>query len=203
MQTRAVVGMTEHRELAGMGEEAQQQRLLQIGTAGEDLEVGLPALGPRSSDEVGTPAAVLLVIEVLEQPQVCSESLISSGHDSPLRYGADWSTMNGAAGGPSTVRIPGGLGMLSPIRTSPLPATVTPVLASGPITSGYGTPQTELTIKQMEPAVARGMPFAAMNGGRIIKTVPESGGPEAPGLTITIAPIVTGDPGIRGSFLRR
>jgi len=51
-------------------------------------------------------------------------------------YGGDWSLMNGAAGGPSIVRIPGGLGMLSPMRTNARPLTVTPVLANGPITSG-------------------------------------------------------------------
>ena len=94
------------------------------------------------------------------------------------------------------VRIPGGLGMLSPTRTSACPLTLTPVLASGPITNGYGNPQTELIIRQMEPEVASGIPPAVMTGGRTTKMVPVSGGPEAPGVTMTIAPILTGGPGI-------
>src|SRR5712691_9923958 len=104
--------------------------------------------------------------------------------------------MNGAAGGPRIVRMPGGLGMLSPMRTSACPLTLTPVLANGPITSGYGKPQTELIIRQMEPDVASGIPLAVMNGGSTTRMAPVSGGPDAPGLTITEHPIVTGDPGI-------
>ena len=104
--------------------------------------------------------------------------------------------MNGAAGGPRIVSIPGGLGMLSPIRTSALPVTLTPVLANGPITNGYGKPQTEFTIMQIEPAVASGIPLAVMTGGMTAMMVPVSGGPDAPGLTITIAPMLTGGPGI-------
>ena len=108
--------------------------------------------------------------------------------------------MKGAAGGPRIVRIPGGLGMLSPIRTNAWPVTVTPVLASGPITSGYGNPQTELIMRHMEFEVARGIPPAVIAGGRTTRIAPVSGGPDAPGETITEQPIVTGDPGI--SFLK-
>ena len=104
--------------------------------------------------------------------------------------------MNGAAGGPRMVSIPGGVGMLSPILTRALPVTLTPVLAKGPITSGYGKPQTEFTIMQIEPAVASGIPLAVMTGGMTAMMVPVSGGPDAPGLTITIAPMLTGGPGI-------
>src|SRR5262245_23728917 len=103
--------------------------------------------------------------------------------------------MNGAAGGPRIVITPGGVGMLSPILTSAFPLTLTPVLANGPITSGYGKPQTELIIMQIEPAVASGNPLARMNGGRTAMIVPVSGGPDAPGLIMTIAPMLTGGPG--------
>jgi hypothetical protein len=104
--------------------------------------------------------------------------------------------MYGAAGGPKIVRIPGGLGMLSPIRTKASPPTVIPVLASGPITIGYGNPQTELIMRHKEPAVAKGIPPAVTTGGRISMIVPISGGPDAPGVTVTMQPIVTGGPGI-------
>jgi len=49
---------------------------------------------------------------------------------------------------------------------------------------------------QIEPLVARGNPFAMMNGGKTAMIVPVSGGPDAPGLTITIVPMLTGGPGI-------
>lgn len=103
--------------------------------------------------------------------------------------------MNGAAGGPRIVSIPGGVGILSPILTSALPVTLTPVLANGPITSGYGKPHTELIIMQIEPAVASGIPLAVMTGGMTAMMVPVSGGPDAPGLIMTIAPMLTGGPG--------
>jgi hypothetical protein len=61
---------------------------------------------------------------------------------------------------------------------------------------GYGIPDNELTIRQMEPDVARGNPLAVINGGRIVMIVPVSGGPAAPGVITTAAPIVTGGPGI-------
>ena len=77
--------------------------------------------------------------------------------------------------------MPGGVGMLSTIRTSARPLTRTPVLASGPIISGYGTPLTELIIMQIEPLVANGIPPAVMNGGSTVMIVPLSGGPAAPG----------------------
>jgi hypothetical protein len=93
--------------------------------------------------------------------------------------------MYGAAGGPRMERMPGGDGMKSPTRTSGCPATDTPVLASGPITSGYGKPQTELIIKHSEPEVANGIPPAVMKGGNMPRIVPVSGGPEAPGVTTT------------------
>jgi hypothetical protein len=82
------------------------------------------------------------------------------------------------------------------MRTSAFPPTLTPVLASGPMTNGYGNPQTELIIMQIEPLVARGIPLARITGGRTATIVPVSGGPDAPGLTITIAPMLTGDPGM-------
>src|SRR5712692_7846740 len=47
------------------------------------------------------------------------------------------------------------------------------------------------------------MPLAVMNGGRITRMLPVSGGPDAPGLTITIVPIVTGGPGIAAPLLFR
>jgi hypothetical protein len=49
---------------------------------------------------------------------------------------------------------------------------------------------------QIEPAVASGIPLAMMTGGMTAMMVPVSGGPDAPGLTITIAPMLTGGPGI-------
>jgi hypothetical protein len=94
------------------------------------------------------------------------------------------------------VRIPGGLGMLSPTRTKGCPPTIAPVLASGPITSGYGNPQTELIMRQIDVDVANGIPPPVITGGRITRIVPVSGGPEAPGVTMTEQPIVTGGPGI-------
>jgi hypothetical protein len=94
------------------------------------------------------------------------------------------------------VKIPGGEGMLSNVRTSARPPTVTPLLATGPMTTGYGKPHTELIIKHNEPVVASGIPLAVITGGKIPTIVPVSGGPEAPGVTTTVQPIVTGDPGI-------
>jgi hypothetical protein len=58
------------------------------------------------------------------------------------------------------VKIPGGLGIMSPIRTNAIPAIITPLLPKGPIISGYGNPQTELIIKQSELPVASGIPPA-------------------------------------------
>jgi hypothetical protein len=64
------------------------------------------------------------------------------------------------------------------------------------MTSGYGNPKTELIIRQMDPTVASGIPLAVISGGSITRILPVSGGPKAPGLTMTIAPMVTGGPGI-------
>jgi hypothetical protein len=47
-----------------------------------------------------------------------------------------------------------------------------------------------------EPLVASGIPFAVISGGKIAMMLPVSGGPDAPGLTITIVPILTGGPGM-------
>src|SRR5690242_6710873 len=104
--------------------------------------------------------------------------------------------MNGAAGGPRTNRIPGGVGIRSPIRTRLRPPTVTPADAGDPIIKGYGKPHTELIIIQREPDVASGISLAVITGGKIPTMVPISGGPEAPGVIITCAPTLTGDPGI-------
>ena len=70
------------------------------------------------------------------------------------------------------------------------------MLASGPMTNGYGKPHTELIIMQSDPLVASGIPLAVITGGKIAMIEPVSGGPDAPGLTITIAPILTGGPGM-------
>ncbi len=93
--------------------------------------------------------------------------------------------MNGAAGGPKMVRMPGGVGILSNIRTSARPLTLTPLDARGPMTKGYGKPHTELIIRHSEPEVAKGMPPAVITGGKIPRIVPMSGGPEAPGVIMT------------------
>ena len=100
------------------------------------------------------------------------------------------------------VKMPGGVGMLSPILTRALPPIVAPLLARGPMTSGYGTPQTELIIWQSDPVVARGTPPAVIVGGKMAMMVPISGGPDAPGVMTTIAPIVTGDPGMEYLMVR-
>ncbi len=52
--------------------------------------------------------------------------------------------MKGAIGGPNIVKMPGGVGIRSPTLTNERPATFTPVLAIGPMTSGQGTPENEL-----------------------------------------------------------
>jgi hypothetical protein len=55
---------------------------------------------------------------------------------------------------------------------------------------------TEFIIMQRDPAVASGIPFTVIAGGKMVMIVPISGGPAAPGVIITDAPMVTGDPGI-------
>jgi hypothetical protein len=98
------------------------------------------------------------------------------------------------------IRMPGGVGMRSARRTRPRPPTVTPLLATGPIGSGYGTPVTELIIKQIDPVVANGIPPAVISGGKMPRMVPVSGGPAAPGVIITEQPMLTGGPGIFSGF---
>jgi hypothetical protein len=56
---------------------------------------------------------------------------------------------------------------------------------------------------QIDPAVASGIPLAVMTGGIMAMIVPVSGGPDAPGLTITIAPMLTGGPGISFSATKK
>jgi hypothetical protein len=83
------------------------------------------------------------------------------------------------------------------MRTSGCPAMVTEVdPPTLPIGSGYGTPETELTIWQMEPAVASGRPEAAALLCSTDTITPESGGPDAPGLRSTAQPMETGGPDI-------
>jgi hypothetical protein len=96
--------------------------------------------------------------------------------------------MKGAAGGPIIVIMPGGVGMLSPILTRDLPPAMTPLLARGPIGNIYGKPHTELIIMHSDPVVAKGKPLAVMTGGNMTMIVPISGGPDAPGEIITMAP---------------
>jgi hypothetical protein len=49
---------------------------------------------------------------------------------------------------------------------------------------------------QREPVVARGMPLAVITGGKMAVIVPVSGTIAAPGVRITMQPILTGGPGI-------
>ena len=51
-----------------------------------------------------------------------------------------------------------------------------------------------------DPLVASGIPLAVMTGGNMPTIVPESGGPAAPGVIITCAPMLTGDPGISSTY---
>src|SRR5438067_13362463 len=93
--------------------------------------------------------------------------------------------------------IPGPDRTWSPTRTRPWPWTLTLVdTPSEPIGSGYGTPETEFTIWQMEPAVASGCPDAVAAVCSTATMTPLSGGPAAPGERTTAQPIDTGGPGI-------
>jgi hypothetical protein len=92
--------------------------------------------------------------------------------------------------------IPGPEGIVSPIRTRAIPLIFTEPEPPGPMGSGYGTPDTEFTIWQMLVITANGMPFAVANVCGIVVMTPLSGGPAAPGLTITAQPMETGAPGI-------
>ena len=89
--------------------------------------------------------------------------------------------------------------MRSPIRNNDRPVTVTPLEPGVPTISGYGKPQTELIIMHSDPDVASGMPFAVITGGKTVMIVPMSGGPDAPGVIITCAPMLTGEPGTTAS----
>jgi hypothetical protein len=71
------------------------------------------------------------------------------------------------------------------------------------MTSGYGTPLSELTIEQIEPEPARGSPPVVTKGGRMPTITPISGAPVAPGVTITMQPIDTGGPGIGVTLVKR
>jgi len=53
-----------------------------------------------------------------------------------------------------------------------------------------------------EPLVASGIPLAVMTGGKMLTIVPVSGAPAAPGVMMTVQPIVTGDPGMANSLGR-
>jgi hypothetical protein len=95
------------------------------------------------------------------------------------------------------VSNPGPEGIRSPTRTSPWFWIVTeveePLL---PIGSGYGTPETELIIWQIDPLVASGIPLAVTIGCSTATITPLSGGPAAPGDSRTEQPMLTGGPGI-------
>jgi hypothetical protein len=92
--------------------------------------------------------------------------------------------------------MPGPDGIMSPIRTRPVPVIDTEVDPPAPIGSGYGTPETEFTIWHTLPTVASGCPLAFTTAWVITLMNPESGGPAAPGLSTTAQPIETGGPGI-------
>lgn len=92
--------------------------------------------------------------------------------------------------------IPGGVRILSPTLTRARPPAITPLLARGPMGNTYGKPQTELIIRHRDPVVASGIPLAVIVGGIMKSTMPVSGGPDAPGLIVTVQPMVTGEPGI-------
>lgn len=91
---------------------------------------------------------------------------------------------------------PGPDGIWSPMRTSGWPEIVIPLEPPGPIGSGYGAPETELIIWQIEPLVASGCPFAVTFVCSTVVMTPLSGGPAAPGVRTTEQPMLTGAPGI-------
>src|SRR5207248_433103 len=161
-----------------------RKRAVTLDPLGRDLRATYGVTDGRWED-VDLPAAVG---DAVRRAEIAAEGI--------ERHGAFPSVTKGAAGGPSTVSTPGGEGMLSPRRTSPIPLTSTPLLPSGPITSGYGTPETELTIWQIEPATASGIPLAVTAVCGIWTITPLSGGPAAPGVTTTAQPMETGGPGI-------
>src|SRR5262245_37003894 len=66
----------------------------------------------------------------------------------------------------------------------------------------YGAPLTELTIMQIEPMTASGMPFAVTMAWGMTVITPLSGAPAAPGDSTTVQPMDTGDPGIAQPALK-
>src|SRR5262245_20393339 len=72
-----------------------------------------------------------------------------------------------------------------------------------PIGSGYGAPDNEFTIWQIDPVVAMGSPLAAAFVCVITEMTPVSGGPAAPGDNSTAHPTETGGPGIFSTSSRR
>jgi hypothetical protein len=60
----------------------------------------------------------------------------------------------------------------------------------------YGAPDTEFTMEHNEPATATGIPETVTLVWGMTTITPLSGGPAAPGVTITAHPIETGGPGI-------
>jgi hypothetical protein len=54
-----------------------------------------------------------------------------------------------------------------------------------------------------DPVVASGIPPAVTVGGKMVTIVPVSGGPDAPGVRMTLQPIVTGGPGTCAPRARR
>jgi len=65
-----------------------------------------------------------------------------------------------------------------------------------PIGRTYGAPDTEFTIEHKEPATAIGIPDTVTLLCGMSTITPLSGGPAAPGLTMTAHPIETGGPDI-------
>src|SRR2546427_11609690 len=61
-------------------------------------------------------------------------------------------------------------------------------------------PLSELIIVQSDPEVASGRARAVMTGGKTATIVPVSGTPVAPGVTMTMHPMLTGGPGIPSSY---
>jgi hypothetical protein len=81
------------------------------------------------------------------------------------------------------------------MRTIAAPSTVTPVEAPvDPMVRGYGAPLTELTIWHSEPLTATGIPLAVSVVWVMTVIAPVSGGPAAPGVTMTTQPTETGGP---------
>ena len=82
------------------------------------------------------------------------------------------------------------------MRTSACPPIETDVEPPEPIGNGYGTPDNEFTIWQIDPTVAKGSPPPVAMDCTIALITPESGGPAIPGESNTAHPTETGGPGI-------